>query len=115
MFSGCIKPKITHCQPEEPKTDIPKIANTFKVKLERQFCAFTIFSIQDAAFYDKGMNWEGQSHVFSAANFCDLPANLVVGEVYNCEIIDKPRSEDCVVCAGFMDTPPLKYNVLLTR
>lgn len=112
---GCIKPKPTHCRPENPITDNPKTGNTFKVKVERQFCAYTILSIQDPDYYTKGVNWEDLQHVFSVGNFCDLPSNLVVGEVYNCAIIDKPVKEDCIVCMGFMDTPPLKYNVLLTR
>jgi hypothetical protein len=115
LIVGCIKPRPEHCKPEERPTDNPKISNTFKVKVERRFCAYTILSIQDPEYYSKGIDWDNLQHVFSVGNFCDLPANLVVGEAYQCEIIDKPIIENCNVCMGFMETPPIKYNVLLTR
>ena len=89
--------------------------SSFRVKVEASFCAYTILSIQDTAFYDKGMKWKEYDHVFSVSNPCDRPADLKTGELYKCIIIDKPIKTDCAVCMGFMETPPLERNVLLFR
>ena len=88
---------------------------SFKVKVEASFCAYTILSVQDSAFYNKGMKWKEYDHVFSVSNPCDRPDYLKIGEIYTCKIIDKPKKTDCIVCMGFMETPPLDRNVLLFR
>ena len=85
----------------------------FKIKIVAQFCAYTIVEIQDEEYYSLGMDWEQYKHVFTVENPCDLPAALKVGDVVGCRIIPQPINTSCVVCMGFMETPPLKSSILV--
>jgi hypothetical protein len=111
FINGCNKEKM----PDDLDIDIKDTSSSFMVKVEASFCAYTILSVQDSAFYNKGMKWKDYDHVFSVSNPCDRPADLKTGELYKCIIIDKPKKTDCIVCMGFMETPPLERNVLLFR
>jgi hypothetical protein len=103
MFSGCNKEKNT--------------SGVFKAKLVASFCAYNIVEIQDERYFDLGINWKAASgqeykNVFAVANFCDFgKSGVKVNEVFNCRIIQKPKEENCAVCMGFMDTPPLNRNI----
>lgn len=93
----------------------------FKAKLITSFCAYNIVQIQDSDFFSYGMNWtdpQGKTyqHVFSVKNYCDFAAvNLKADETFNCKIIEKATIEDCVVCMGFMETPPLYHNINIVK
>ena len=55
-------------------------------------------------------------HVFSVRNHCDFAtANLKADETFNCKIVEKAIVEDCIVCMGFMETPPLHHNINVVK
>jgi hypothetical protein len=90
---------------------------TFKAKLVASFCAFHIVEIQDTAFYGQGMDWTDSKgkkyeHVFAVKNHCDFAqAGLKAGDVFICKILTEEGANNCAVCMGFMETPPLQKNV----
>ncbi len=90
---------------------------TFKAKLLASFCAFHIVQIQDSAYYNQGMDWtdsQGKQyqHVFAVKNHCDFAkANIKAGDIFSCTILKEDGDANCVVCMGFMETPPLQKNV----
>ena len=97
------------------------ISKTFKARLKTSFCAYSIVQIQDSAFYSYGMDWtdsQGNTykHVFSVKNYCDFDtANLKVDETFDCKIVEKATVENCIVCFGFMETPPLLHNINVVK
>ena len=90
---------------------------SFKAKLVASFCAFQIVQITDADGKGKGMDWTDPSgklykNVFTVKNHCDFgKAGLKVGDTFNAMIIDEPVETSCAVCMGFMETPPLQWNI----
>jgi hypothetical protein len=92
-------------------------SDTFQAKLVASFCAYDIVEIQDAAFFDKGMNWTNSTgtaykNVFAVKNHCDFAkAGIHVGDVFTCRILSKDDVQNCMVCMGFMETPPLRHNI----
>lgn len=106
---------FSSCSKEE------KAEGVFKAKLLASFCAFNIVEIQDKSFYNLGMSWKDSGgkeykNVFAVANFCDFGKNgLKVNDVFYCRIIDRPLSESCAVCMGFMETPPLNRNIEVVK
>jgi len=98
-----------------------KPAGIFKARHIGSFCAYTIVQIQDSAFYSYGMEWTnsiGQTYhnVFSVKNHCDFTkSNLKINESFNCKIVENAVTENCMVCLGFMETPPLQHNINVVR
>jgi hypothetical protein len=89
--------------------------NEFNVKVVASFCAYTILEIQDPEYSELGMDWKEYQHVFTVANPCDLPEDMQIGMAYKCQIIEKPIDEDCIQCAGFMETPAVSRNIKLSH
>lgn len=108
-------------EPTTNNLEQKKITGTFKSKLISSFCAYNIVQIQDSAFYNYGMEWtdtQGKTyrHVFAVKNHCDFStANLKIGEIFNCKIIEKPTIESCSVCMGFMEAPSLQQYIMVVR
>jgi len=101
-FEGCEKESLT--------------SNVeFEVKVVAIFCAYTILEIQDPVYHELGMDWRQYTNVFTVANPCDLPEGMQIGISYKCRIIEKAITEDCIQCAGYMETPPLIRLVRLAR
>lgn len=98
-----------------------KTSGCFKARFIGSFCSYNIVQIQDSAFYRYGMDWtdsQGKTyqHVFSVKNYCDFgSANLKINEIFNCKIVEKATIESCVVCLGFMETPPLLHNINVVK
>jgi hypothetical protein len=103
LFSACSKDK-------NPK-------GVFRAKLVASFCAYNIVEIQDKKYYDLGMEWTAPNgtvnkNVFTVYNHCDFgKEGMKVNDVFTCRIIERPVSESCAVCFGYMDTPPLNRNI----
>jgi hypothetical protein len=106
---------FTGCEKEEESSGV------FQAKLLASFCAFHIVEIQDSAFYTHGMDWTDSrgkvyQHVFAVRNYCEFAkANIQTGQTFNCTIIEKVTDENCAVCLGFMETPPLGQNIKVVR
>ena len=100
-FEGCEKEPLT--------LDVE-----FDVKVVASFCAFTILEIQDPEYSELGMDWRQYRNVFTVANPCDLPDGMQIGMSYKCRIIEKAITDDCIQCAGFMETPPILRVVKLS-
>lgn len=124
VFTACNKHEAPLNKSENPLAAKGTQRNTseiFKARLISSFCAYNIVQIVDSAFYNYGMNWtdsQGKTyqHVFAVKNYCDFgTANLKVNETFKCEIVEKAKVEDCIVCLGFMETPPLQYNIIVGR
>lgn len=128
----CILIGLVACEKnmeEKPRNENPltakdrqnKISKIFKARLITSFCAYNIVQIQDSAFYNYGMDWtdsqgNAHQHVFSVRNHCDFgTANLKVNETFDCKIVEKALVEDCIVCLGFMETPPLHHNINVVK
>jgi hypothetical protein len=90
---------------------------TFQARLVASFCAFQIVQIVDVDGKGRGMDWTDPSgkeykNVFTVKNHCDFAkAGIKVGDTFKAEIIDKPVETNCAVCMGFMETPPLQWNI----
>ena len=90
---------------------------SFKAKLVASFCAFQIVQITDADGKGKGMDWTDPSgkelkNVFTVKNHCDFgTAGLKVGDSFTAVIVEEPQVINCAVCMGFMETPPLQWNI----
>ena len=103
LFSACSKPYA-------PEGD-------FKAKLLASFCAYHIVQIEDADGKGAGMDWTDPSgkeykNVFTVKNHCDFAkTGIKVGETFKAVIIEKPVETNCTVCLGFMETPPLQWNI----
>lgn len=113
------KPRIENVL--TPKEGQNKTSKIFKARLLASFCAYNIVQIQDSTFYNYGMDWtdsqgNAYQHVFSVRNHCDFgAANLKVNETFDCKIVEKAIVEDCVVCLGFMETPPFLHNIYIVK
>lgn len=98
-----------------------KTSKTFKARLITSFCAYNIVQIVDSSLHNYGMDWtdsqgNAYQHVFSVSNHCDFgTANLKVNETFDCKIVEKAIVEDCIVCMGFMETPPLLHNISVVK
>ena len=124
-FVACDKNNVEKpLKDEKPliaKESQKNISEIFKARLIASFCAYNIVQIQDSAFYSYGMDWtdsQGNTyqHVFSVSNYCDFAtANLKVDETFDCKIVEKATVENCIVCMGFMETPPLLYNINVVK
>lgn len=103
FFSACRKPHASE--------------GRFKAKLLASFCAFHIVQIEDGK--GLGMDWTDPSgkeykNVFTVKNHCDFGlAGLKVGDKFTAIIMDKPIEATCAGCDGFMETPPLQWNIKL--
>jgi hypothetical protein len=101
LFFACSKPHA----PE----------GSFKAKLLASFCAFHIVQIEDGN--GSGMDWADPSgkqykNVFTVKNHCDFAkTGLKVGDRFTAVIIEEPLETSCAVCFGFMETPPLQWNI----
>ena len=90
---------------------------SFKAKLLASFCAYHIVQIEDADGKGRGMDWTDPSgkeykNVFTVKNHCDFAKKgIKVGDTFNAVIINEPVETSCVVCMGFMETPPLQWNI----
>ena len=97
------------------------ISTIFKPQLKTSFCAFNIVQIKDSAFFNYGVSWtdaQGKTYqyVFSIKNYCDFTAvNLKADETFDCKIIEKANNENCIVCMGFMETPPLYHSINIVK
>jgi hypothetical protein len=86
----------------------------FKAKLLASFCAYHIVQIEDGR---GGMDWTDPTgkeykNVFTVKNHCDFAkTGIKVGDTFKAVIIDEPVETDCAVCMGFMETPPLQWNI----
>jgi hypothetical protein len=106
---------LSSCAKEEQKEAV------FKAKLLASFCAFNIVEIQDKNYFDLGMTWTAPNgtvykNVFGVNNFCDFTKNNVkVNDVFSCRVIEKPITESCAVCFGYMETPPLNRNIEVVK
>jgi hypothetical protein len=91
--------------------------DSFKAKLIASFCAFHIVQIEDGDKKGYGMDWTSPSgqqykNVFAVKNHCDfVKAGLKVGDSFTAAIVDEPGDKACAVCFGYMDTPPLQWNI----
>lgn len=89
----------------------------FKAKLLASFCAFHIVQIEDADGNGGGMDWTDPSgkqykNVFTVKNHCDFAkSGLKAGDRFTAVIVQEARETNCAVCMGFMDTPPLQWNI----
>ena len=103
MFSAC------------SKLSTPK--GSFKARLLASFCAYHIVQVEDADKKGYAMDWTSPSgqqykNVFTVKNHCDfVKAGLKVGDSFTATIVDEPSDTSCVVCFGFMETPPLQWNI----
>lgn len=103
LFSACSKPYPP--------------SGSFKAKLLASFCAFHIVQITDADGKGQGVDWSDHSgkhytNVFTVKNYCDFgTAGLKVGDSFTAVIVEEPQITNCSVCMGFMDTPPLQWNI----
>jgi hypothetical protein len=103
VFSACDKP-----YPPQ---------GSFNAKLVASFCAFQIVQIVDADGKGQGMDWKDPSgkqytNVFTVNNHCDFTlAGLKTGDSFKAVIVEQPTISTCAVCFGYMDTPPLKWNI----
>ena len=90
---------------------------SFKAKLLASFCAFHIVQIEDVDGKGRGMDWNDPSgkqykNVFTVKNHCDFAkAGLKVGDRFTAVIMQEAREVNCAVCMGFMETPPLQWNI----
>jgi hypothetical protein len=88
-----------------------------KMKLVASFCAYHIVQIQDSAYYSQGMNWTNSQgtafqHVFAVKNPCDFArSGIRVGDEFTASITDRADSDNCTVCLGYMETPPLQHAI----
>jgi len=98
------------CQKETLASD-----NEFQVRVVASFCAYTILEIQDPEYSELGMDWKQFKNVFTVANPCDLPEGMQVDMSYKCRVIEKPIIGNCIQCTGFMETPPLVMDVVLSQ
>jgi hypothetical protein len=91
--------------------------DSFKAKLLASFCAHHIVQIEDTDKKGYGMDWTAPSgqqykNVFTVKNHCDfVMAELKVGDSFTAAIVDEPGGKACAVCFGYMDTPPLQWNI----
>lgn len=117
----CILIFFVSCHPNAKPVQQKNIAQTFKSKLIVSFCAFYVVQIQDSAFYHHGMEWTNAQgvtyqHVFTIKNYCDFSAaNLKTDEIFNCTIVEKPTTESCNVCMGFMEAPSLQHCITVVK
>ncbi len=106
-FTGCEKEEVT--------------SQKFQAKLLASFCGFHIVQIRDSAFYKYGMNWTNSQgiayeHVFAVKNHCSfVKAKVKPGEIFNCVVIENAKPINCVVCSGFMETPPLTHDIKVIK
>ncbi len=90
---------------------------SFRAKLVASFCAFHIVQIEDADGKGRGMDWTDPSgkqykNVFTVKNYCDFgKTGLKVGDNFTAIIVEEPQDTNCAVCMGFMETPPLQWNI----
>lgn len=107
LITACSKP----CLPE----------GSFKAKLVASFCGFHIVQVEDSNATGLGMDWTDPSgkeykNVFTVKNPCDIAnAGLKTGDSFTSQIIDIPQQVSCVICDGFMETPPLKWSIKVTK
>lgn len=100
LFSACSK----SYEPE----------GSFNAKLLASFCAFHIVQIEDER---GGMNWNDPSgkqykNVFTVKNHCDFAkSGLKAGDRFTAVIVQEAQETNCAVCMGFMETPPLQWNI----
>jgi hypothetical protein len=87
----------------------------FEVKVVATLCAYTIVEVQTPQLQQLGIDWEQYKHVFKVGNPCDLPADLKVGDVLKCYLIEKPIVEQCVFCRAFLETPSLSRNIKVVQ
>lgn len=89
----------------------------FRAKLVASFCAFQIVQIEDADGKGRGMDWTDPAgkpykNVFTVKNHCDFgKAGLKVGDSFTAIIVEEPQDTTCAICMGFMETPPLQWNI----
>lgn len=91
---------------------------TFNAKLVASFCAYQIVQILDTDGKDQCMmDWKDSSgkqytNVFTVNNHCDFAtAGLKVGDTFSAVIVEEPTITNCAVCLGYMETPPIKWNI----
>lgn len=101
-YEGC--KKSAHNHPEE-----------LQVKVVAAFCAFVIVEVQGPDAQQWGMDWESYKNVFTVGNYCDLPSGFKVGDVFSCKLIEKPEKTNCMMCMGYMQTPPLIRNIQVLK
>ncbi|MEJ8818430.1 hypothetical protein [Lacibacter sp. H407] len=97
------------------KESLPK--GIFKARLVDSFCSFYIVQIVDAKGNAKAMDWTNSAgihyqNVFTVKNFCEFgAAGVTEGELFTAEIAGETEGPGCGVCMGFMETPPLQWNI----
>lgn len=97
------------------KEDNPE--GVFEAELVGSFCGYQIVEIRDSAYTNLGMGWRNASgrfynSVFTVNNVCDFgKTGIKVNDKFKCRIIEKPITDNCVVCAGFMEHPDKKQNI----
>lgn len=107
FFSSCSK--LLHPQ------------GSFKAKLLASFCAFHIVQIEDTDGKRYGMDWTDPSgkqykNVFTVKNHCDFSkAGLKVGDSFTAAVVETPGETTCAVCFGYMETPPLQWNIQVVQ
>ncbi|RXK62537.1 hypothetical protein ESA94_05930 [Lacibacter luteus] len=107
LISSCRKP----CLPER----------SFKARLLASFCGYHIVQVEDGHGTYWGMNWTNSAgtsypNVFTVANTCDfMKLGLKAGESFMATVIELPEQDNCAVCDGYMETPPLKRSIKVIR
>jgi hypothetical protein len=110
LFVGCLL-FLSACMKPFPSQ------GNFNAKLVASFCGFHIVEILDADSKDRGMDWtdpggKQYKNVFAVKNHCDfVKAGLKVGDSFTAVIIDESQDRTCAVCYGYMETPPLQWNI----
>lgn len=95
--------------------------DSFKAKLLASFCGFHIVQIEDAHGKGYGMDWtdpagKDYKNVFTVKNHCDfVKAGLKVGDSFTAVIVNAPNEKTCAVCYGYMETPPLQWNIRVVK
>jgi hypothetical protein len=97
------------------KEDNPE--GVFEAELIGSFCGYQVVEIRDSAYTHLGMGWRNSScrvynSVFTVNNVCDFSgSNIKTGSIFRCRVIEKPVTDNCGVCAGFMEHPDKKQNI----